>query len=894
MDEHTFKGKRRMAYTDITDFTDYQGVGHDPLYKRYDSVSSIVNRRIAPEYRDFLAAPAYSPEEDQINWYIANWSEMPERYEALDGPKKQQYAAVKQATVDHYKKVLSTLEGEDFMVLASALKYIDDRFIYCADGKVHQIAWGMRPDGAKYKAGGVIVHELECIQKRNVSYDLGKFGTTADKHILNFNLPYGTVLSGKDIPSVTPEDGYEFTGWQPSPEGHVLEDDAVFRAGYRKLPPKPPVVPPVVPPVPPVEPPAPPVDPEPVPLKPAEEPAKKEKKKWWKRWWMWLLMGLAALLLLWLLLMLLHGCTSCGCGGAGAWFDDREENGVRQPEQITIGDEVFDNNGIWQPVPVDGGELPPDQTIIAPYRDENGELIPVTPPGEGTPGLVSNRFILFLTDTDDDLNAFAEDFSKTYPEAQYPIVGYDKYVKSLTVQFPVERREQFREELPGKIPNHKFLVLDEELYMREKAPGNPGGGKAGWHIDAVQTREAWKITKGSGKVIVGIVDDGFDARHPMFKDRVVKAYNVFTHNNRLGTGSGHGTHVAGLAAGSSDFLDKHATGVAPGCMIMPVQVFDNNLCTSSALIGGIMYAIHNGASVINVSITPVIEGFAILPLPTQVEIGQTYFKRTEELWNRVGQVAEEHKAIIVFSAGNQKIVSSIYPPNRPMSCVSVGAVDYRLYPSDFTNFFDLTDLSAPGSDIYSSTPGGNFDFMSGTSMAAPIVTGAIALMKSLNPDITATQARNVLYRTGKSVYGLMPPMIQIADALRGVQAKDYSPGKARKITPVPKNVPRPDNVPLLSWGDGLRDGTEYSIPTPRSGTEFGPWGNFGDDGGGNGGADPRWTNYIFGDGPVPDGPAVPAPAPRDNADDEYAQIRELIREYQKKITELEKRLPKDK
>ena len=74
---HTFFGKRRLCYTDVLDYTNYQGIGHDPLYKRYDSVYSVIKKSIAPEYQHFLATPQYVHDEDQICWYIDEWTEIP-------------------------------------------------------------------------------------------------------------------------------------------------------------------------------------------------------------------------------------------------------------------------------------------------------------------------------------------------------------------------------------------------------------------------------------------------------------------------------------------------------------------------------------------------------------------------------------------------------------------------------------------------------------------------------------------------------------------------------------------------------------------------------------------------------------------------------------------------
>ena len=70
-------------------------------------------------------------------------------------------------------------------------------------------------------------------------------------------------------------------------------------------------------------------------------------------------------------------------------------------------------------------------------------------------------------------------------------------------------------------------------------------------------------------------------------------------------------------------------------------------------------------------------------------------------------------------------------------------------------------------------------------MAAPIVTGTIALMKSIKKDITVSQARNALYKTGADVYGYIPPMVLVDKALVAVKNGDFSEPSARKIKPIP-------------------------------------------------------------------------------------------------------------
>lgn len=345
-----------------------------------------------------------------------------------------------------------------------------------------------------------------------------------------------------------------------------------------------------------------------------------------------------------------------------------------------------------------------------------------------------------------------------------------------------------------------------------------------------------------------MVDDGIEASHPMFKGRIVDAYNVFTQNNHLSLGAGHGTHTAGLAAGCADYLSKGAAGVAPECKVMPVQVFDNNQCPLSALVAGVMYALHHNADVVNISIGPSFKGLNVLPVEQQNQIANTQFRNVAALWARVCKLASKQRTILVFAAGNDDILTSIPPENRNESSIVVTAVDKRLYPTVFTNYGPCSDISAPGKNINSSFPHGSFQSYDGTSMAAPIVAGTVALMKSIKKDLTVEQARNVLFSTGQDVYGWIPPMVLVDKALAATKAGDF-----KRIQRESKSVP--DNVDVH-----LNSGR---IP-------------------------------VGGNENIGGGISNPQPLPPPGPETDYDAIRRKIAEYKKKIEELERLLPDNK
>lgn len=905
MDKHTFIGKRKVGSTEICDFTDYQGIGHDPLYKRYDSVNSVIRRVISQQYIHFLAAPDYAPSDDAVNWYIEDWTETPERLSSLEGERKIKYEKIKDATINHYKSVLQSLSGEDLQILACALRYIDDDFIYCCDDKVYLLAWGMTPDMSKHVVKGELVHESPSVTRFKLTFEVGENGSISklDKHI---SLAEGTEITKNDIPEVRANNGYKFVGWEPNPLGLTVNSDMVFKANFEED---------IVP----LTPPTPPTPPIPEPrmvsctfnagqngilygaasisktigsrILPSEIPSIQPKKgfvfkgwdlkpdnmfvkgdttfnavyekdlPWYKKFWLWFTGKGCLKWLLWLLLafllLLLLSCLLRGCHGCS-----RETNGViNQDRIVTVDGDTIDNNGVARPIKLNNGSLPDESAIVAPIRDDDGSLPPIERES-GVPPVVANRLFLFLENENDNIDDLARDFKKAYPGDQYSIIGYDRDVKSLLIQIPEAEREQIRKTINSKIPNHKFIVFDEEIYELNGHLSTTSNSSPGWHLKAVKAQEGWAITKGSPSVTVAVIDDGIDASHPIFKDRIVNAYNVYTQDNRLSNGEGHGTHTAGLAVGSLQYVNQGAAGIAPDCMLMPVQVIDNNMCPLSALVSGIMYAVHKGADVVNISIGPSFQGLNQLPVELQNQIAQTQFKNVEQLWNRVCKLAASKNTILVFAAGNDDILSSIPPENRSSVAITVGAVDQKLYPTDFTNYGPCTDISAPGKEIYSSFPVNNFRSCDGTSMAAPIVTGAVALMKTLKKDLTVEQANNVLYKTGVDVYGNMPPMVQVNLALDAVKRGDFSKPANRTMRPVPDNVDESGSVDIpASWTEPTTGATIGVSPD-------------------NGNA------VVISD----DGGIIPI---QENESD-FDAIRRLIAIYKQKIIELEGQLPENK
>lgn len=836
----TFYNKRLLGHIDDTDFTDYQGIGSDPLYKRYGSVESVVKSRISPQYHSFLSCPFY--EDGNIYWYVDEWNDIPQKLSELLGEEKERYNQIKYDTLKHYQDVLKKLKSEEFIILNGALKYINDEFIYCYDGKVVLIAWGMRLDENKHTSEGKWFKTAIKHDKKKISFELaghGKLETTIAgiPYLTVINRDKGHIITTKDLPTVIADEGYSFIGWTPDPIGHKVENDIIFTAQYTKTI--------TIAPTKDEEPVDVPINDDPPVAEPEQEfvqcsfsageygtlqgckvinkplgvaptasdiPTVKPNKgyrfigwdidpltaltenkvcvaqyekiqPWYERWWLgltglftdkgclkWLLWLLLIILLVCLLSWLLRGCNS-------DILVDRYGNAVLpidrvdKIEQITKPDgTIRDNNGTTDNIVGNDGRLP-ENGVVPPITNDGDITLPIVS-NPGSPDVIDNRLNIYFEDENADLNKWVQDFKKIYPSDSYQVIGYDPNVRMIQIQIPEGQRNNVREELAIKISDQKFFIVDESIMTLHDNKSLSTANK-GWHLKATHVKEGWNITMGNPNLVVAIIDDGIDVNHSMFKGRFLKAYNVFTQNRALSPGEGHGTHVAGLAVGSTDFYSDGAAGVAPNCKIMPIQVFDNGMCTFSSLASGIMYAIHNGANIVNISIGPSFQGLDKLPVEKQIEIAQHYFKNEERVYRHIINAANKKNVILVFAAGNDNIVTAILPECRLRNnTVNVAACTPEYKSSRFTNYSLGTNVSAPGEEMYSAYTNNSFKIFDGTSMAAPIITGTIALMRTIKPDITVKQCIAVIQKTGKELDKFIPPMVVIDKALTAVKNGD--------------------------------------------------------------------------------------------------------------------------
>ena len=207
----------------------------------------------------------------------------------------------------------------------------------------------------------------------------------------------------------------------------------------------------------------------------------------------------------------------------------------------------------------------------------------------------------------------------------------------------------------------------------------------------------------------------------------------------------HGTHVAGIIAANRE-NNLGIKGVANNVEIMVVRAVPDGDEYDKDIALGIRYAVDNGAKIINTS------------------FGK-YFSQNPEWVNEAIKYAAENDVLIVNASGNEGIdldEKRVYPndqsPENPNeisnNVLSIGALNFEYgskLVAGFSNYGKLNvDVFAPGTKIWSTTPNNEYEYLQGTSMAAPAVSGVAAVIRSLYPKLSAAQVKQIIMDSGIS------------------------------------------------------------------------------------------------------------------------------------------------
>ncbi len=396
------------------------------------------------------------------------------------------------------------------------------------------------------------------------------------------------------------------------------------------------------------------------------------------------------------------------------------------PDQVII--KLKDTEDIETPLPdiqleeISEFNFSAEETIESPNNDSLEEL------DEETIEDLNNDLL-------EELGAEVIRTTQTLDIQLWDISGSGLSVEEVTEIYSNDPRVEFIE--PNYTDAELFLTPNDPDFSNLWALNNTGqtGGTNNADIDAPEGWSFFSYT--GGDAVVGILDTGVDYTHPDLNDNIwinpgeiagngidddnngyvddVRGWDFVNWDNDPMDGHGHGTHVAGTI-GAEGNNGLGVVGVNWDVEIMPLKIFSDGGggATYFGIIQALDYATMMGADLTNNS-------WGTPPLPPGTAPNQGLV------------TAIANGPLFVAAAGNSandNDVNPVYPASINLdNIISVAATDHNDQLSGFSNYGDTSvDLGAPGSSIYSTMPNNSYGYMSGTSMAAPHVSGAAALM----------------------------------------------------------------------------------------------------------------------------------------------------------------------
>ena len=262
-------------------------------------------------------------------------------------------------------------------------------------------------------------------------------------------------------------------------------------------------------------------------------------------------------------------------------------------------------------------------------------------------------------------------------------------------------------------------------------PNDPGYLQS-WGLQKIGAAANWASLPATG-VGVAVIDTGIQRDHEDLVENIdlAKCINFASSDlSDFDDRNGHGTHVAGIIAAKAN-NSRGSAGVAPNARIIAINVFGNSDGASEL---NIAQAIKYAADLPNVRVINMsLGGPGMISRVTAAAIDYAAFR----------------DKLVVVAAGNSQDDTTYFSPAHYERCFTVGATTQNDSRAYFSNYGLPVDIAAPGDEIYSCYFGGSSSYrsISGTSMAAPFVSGLAAAMFSVRPDLSADEARRIIQNT---------------------------------------------------------------------------------------------------------------------------------------------------
>jgi subtilisin family serine protease len=326
-------------------------------------------------------------------------------------------------------------------------------------------------------------------------------------------------------------------------------------------------------------------------------------------------------------------------------------------------------------------------------------------------------------------------------------------------------------------------------------------------VPMVGAPQEWRAGLTGKGQIVAVLDTGIDTAHPFLRGKVIGevCFSVSCPNGKTaeaGPGaatplkSNHGTHVAGIVAGRGDRFN----GIAPDAQLLAVRVFsqarngdigarDSDILAGIDLVVKLVVEDHQPIAAINLSVGG---GGSTTPC-------------ADSPFETAAKAAMEAGVLLVAASGNESQTDKISWPACAPHAISVGAVDKQGRVAEFSNSASFLTILAPGVNIVSSVGApGKIDFApkDGTSMAAPHVAGAIAIMRQAMPDAAPEDVLRALLNGAPEITdprnGVRTPMLRLPAGLVAGRAPGPAPGSTKPPPAPPPQPPAPPPTPVAA------------------------------------------------------------------------------------------------
>jgi len=402
-----------------------------------------------------------------------------------------------------------------------------------------------------------------------------------------------------------------------------------------------------------------------------------------------------------------------------------------------------------------------------------------------------------------ELDAFLSEYQITKVWQRHPLnpniakrkIGDEEIAKIFTISYnkaidPFDLAEIIK----NKFSNLIDWAEPSFVYDADYIPNDPMV-LSQWHINKINSWQAWDINRGDTNVIIGIVDTGTDFDHPDLAANMRIKWNEpingidddgngyiddwrgwdFYYGDNdpsiMPNGNPHGSHVGGCASQVAD-NGIHGAGIGFKVKLMFTKHTDDVNPESSLYYtdNGIVYCYQNGAKVINCS------------------YGSSYYSSyTQTIVNN----AWANGTVICASAGNGDANGigqnwARYPASYD-NVVSVAATNENDIKTTFSNYHSTVDVCAPGQNILSTVYNNSYASWDGTSMSAPITSGTVALIRSKYPTWTPQQVVDRLQLAVDSIYNLNPSYVGLLGSGRVNAFKSLSDVPVLRIVSVTHN-----------------------------------------------------------------------------------------------------------